>query len=911
MSSQKPIIIPELLKELVYRLVQESNVPEEKRARLGQKCYLTSLKLIKAHIVSGNKESDIGNPLEDAHELLLAKGRSTQIHKLNRLYDRLASLSLAIPELNQRKSEIPNLIRNPGLDSGSGRFEEKVLRLLLPLCDGVLPQSEPENSRNSLNTPDGLQNPIETPVLSRFKDSSESSLMKRMDDKLSCQIQNAAQPNLAIVPSNTDQYSVPLYVLEKCLMSPTQELALVHDILYAMQGFEAQFVKYDISTDSFILLPSVYSLESIRTLVTEICRPGVLYRRMNLVLSQHQKQMEMPYFRERSLLTRTLVEFTQDLLSDYSQFVVSQQNEVQESLVVISRLGPGSNPNLELLSSDKPMLTLRKLLHRSSEQFHKNERIFASLEGLFGLTSSSILSSLNIQRHTGNQYHKKVFEELFHRCLTVWLEDLNMIMKFGYSTRYRFEDRDADKRNPIKAEVEQKLGELFVKGNLRDGIHTDESRVPNFLQLNSARRITHICETRVTIRHLLSKDQDTTFSKELDLPELTCEMVSDLNTIPLEIALNTTQRVMDGKLFEIVTKNGSLSRHLRTARDFLLCFNGDFFEMLILSIAEELEKPSDSVSHHFLEEKLEQTKENFPLFKENLKYLRILLQPEPRSESSGWDRFSLEYKIPEIDCSSLILDKYSLERYTQIFKVIWRLKSVLHRLNSDWIRLVKLLRTNELYPNSEDTISRGLGLLRQTSCLLRSLIMVLNSIKNLLCFSSIDFLWSSLEKEISNSRSIYDIRLHHNLYISQLESNLFISCSENQKDPCDKDSPEPVLNQELFLCLDLLLENSLFVSKVSKTLADGLSLFWTNQEQLTGNSLENLVSSLENEILESGENFTSCLQLFQEKLELLKSEKEEQLPFSHHSKLQVVIFNNLLFQLSSLNISQNPKKYTF
>ncbi|XP_665577.1 hypothetical protein [Cryptosporidium hominis TU502] len=167
MISKKPIIIPELLKELVYKEIENSNILKDRtseRSKLAQKCYLASLKLIKSHIVSGVKELNFGNPLEDAHELLLSKGRSTQVHKLNRLYDKLSNLCLAIPELN-----------NSSPRNQTSSFQDKILRLLLPLFDtGSRDKYDQENIGNSISNlkeAGDLNNSI-SPVLSRFKDSN-------------------------------------------------------------------------------------------------------------------------------------------------------------------------------------------------------------------------------------------------------------------------------------------------------------------------------------------------------------------------------------------------------------------------------------------------------------------------------------------------------------------------------------------------------------------------------------------------------------------------------------------------------------------------------------------------------------------------------------------------------------------
>ncbi|KAH8584409.1 tubulin [Cryptosporidium sp. chipmunk genotype I] len=924
MISEKPIIIPELLKELVYKEIENSNILKERtleRSKLAQKCYLASLKLIKSHIVSGVKESNFGNPLEDAHELLLSKGRSTQVHKLNRLYDKLSNLSLAIPELNH-SSKKANSNLNPLSRNQNITFQDKILRLLLPLFDtGSRDRYNQENIGNSISnvkpTRD-FQNSV-SPVLSRFRDpntpsNSSSSLG---NDEFAIQTRNSSKDHSlasiynggdhegisnslevykeeSSITESNDNYSVPLFVLEKCLLSPTQELALVHDILYALQGFEAQLIKYDISTDSYILDPSVYSLVTTREIVTKICHFGTIYKRMTKIVDYYKQELENSYINERSMLTKTLTEFTQDLLSEYSQFIVSQQNEVQDSMIALSKLDPGVNPNLELLKSNKPMLTLRKLLHRINEQYHKKEKIFAILEGLFGQTCSSILSCLNIHRNNGNQYQEKVFENLFHKCVSVWLQDLNLILRYGTSRRYLYNLESANSRSKTAIDLENRLGEFFIKGNIEEGIKIDESRVPSFLLKETAHQITHICETRIIIRMFLPQDEDVNLAEEFEIPEITSEMITDLNRIPLHLALNRLQSQLDTKLKDLVTDQGSLISRLKIIRDYLICFNGDFSDLLIKNMENELDKPSESVSLHNLEEIFENTKRSFPRFEFENHFQISLLDSQLYNKpgSCGWDVFTLDFLIPERTNLSLILTPNHLKRYKRIFKTIWKLKLVIHKLNSTWIKLVKYLRQNELCIPSDSTDSTPL--LRQSSCLIRSLIITLNTIQNLLSFSSISYLWSYFEDLLPKASNIHKIRDLHDKFISYIESNLFISPSSSPQ--------EQKLIQDLHLCLDLLFESSFFLCKTNQTILNNLLIYENDHEndlgQIPSFETNNTILSLGDEIYESSNNFKNCLKTFHTNLTLLIQLKQDYLQYDPLLHFQINLFESLLEQLT-------------
>ncbi|KAK6588997.1 tubulin [Cryptosporidium xiaoi] len=1009
----KPIIIPELLKELVHRQIEinyyTKNTKISEKTKLAQKCYLSSLKLIKSHIVSGLKESECENPLEYAQELLISSGNSTQIHKLNRLYDKISNLSLSIPELSYIK--INNSIKNRGETIRLNKFEDKILRLFIPLYNtGIDNSGDLFVSQNVEVLKDenmsGLRNIYDSRYIdnveyriSNYQLHSKSVTSENIDGKYDIfgsvreqkvvdEVGNLSNRqaictetdvdgntnkdlvddkisesmvlkktingysnthNLDIVNfelkkkdteiqiyENDDSCSVPLNVLEKILLSPTQELALVNDILYVLQGFEGQFIKYDISIDQYALLPSVYSPISTRAMVSEICELGVMCRRMNLILKKIDSQLITPYFRGRSTLTRVLVDFSKELLEENLKFVSGLQNDVQETISRLSRLDVGKNPNKELIMSDRPLLTLRKLLQIMNEQKNKKKKIFAILEGLYGLNNTCILSGLYLQLYSVNSGQKAIVNEVFQRCLTVWLREFNMVIREGIASKYNSCSKNSKKEEESIINLDFFICENLV--NKREGrlVYLQESLVPVFISIESANIVLKICETR-TILGILSSKGDYTLNSKFIIKEITPDILIDSNNSVLYKTLKEIQTFYNNELFDIIMKKDSLLINLSILRDMFLCLRGDFWELVNNTLSEELSKPINKVSIQNLQDLFENVLDS--TFKKNKIYnsgnepnivdilsINISNHDSVPPDSTGWEAFSIKYEFPTKSLP-FVLSSLDITRYERAFKVIWKINTVSYRLNAIWIKIIRYLRCNEInsvfnlrsnqsvcYENMNngefsmfEMIPKKLIILRYTSCLIRNIILSIDSIKGIIVFDSINSLWEKFNTSINTKAfNLNDIKLLHNNYLSGIEFGLFISPNLCNCSNDSSDTQIPKLTQDLYLCLDLLLETGLYIYKVSSSMLTNINMSEYYNRPSDDENESNLYN-FDDEMELCSKNYRNCINFISKNLDMLITEMQDVAPFSSESdklgaiQLQLDLFKLLLCEVKQKN----------
>ncbi|KAH8739119.1 gamma tubulin complex protein 3 [Cryptosporidium ryanae] len=996
----RPIIIPELLKELVHRQIETSELLKtskiSEKSKLAQRCYLSSLKLVKSHIVSGLREPEYENPLEYAQELLISSGNSTKIHKLNKLYDKLSNLSLSVPELSYVKVN-NNGVRNRDEVIRSNKFESKILRLLIPLYgtgvgkgDGQavfqdLEALKNENVSGLCNVDDNKYVENVEYRISNYRRHSESrtALTENRNNgygifegfrerKEDCETRDTFKGrivddegdrgvesknsdavggripesvilrsrgehydsgNLSLVnfePSgdrrdvkacgSEENFSLPLYVLEKILLSPTQELALVNDILYVLQGFDGQFIKYDLSTDQYTLLPSVYSPKSTRVIVTEICELGVMHRRMSLVLKKVDSQLAAPHFRERSTLTKVLVEFSRDLLEENLNFVSGLQNDVQETISRLSRLDAGKNPNKELLASDRPLLTLRRLLQIVNDQKNKKKKIFAILEGLYGLNNASVLSGLYLQLSNVNNTQRAVLNELFQRCLTVWLRELNMVIREGKRSRTGLPSSNS------KQEEQTSNFDFFICESLdnkqggRRLFYVQHSLVPVFLSGESANIVLKICETRAVLKELNSKEGDC----ESTTREITSDVLINSNKSVLNATLREIQESCNSQLVDILIKRDSLLFNLSILRDLFLCLKGDFWELSSNCLSKELSKPANKVSVQNLQDLFQNSlrshfnrSDGGPDLSEFVSVCLLDCDSIP-PDSTGWEAFSLKLEFPTKSIS-FVLTSLDLIRYQRLFGFIWKINAVNYRLNEIWIRIVKYLRGGEIssvfefksngavHRETDDaefsvlkTIPRKLVILRYTSCLIRNIILSINSIRGIAVFDSINSLWERLSSSIgTRAHSLDDIQFFHGNYLSGVEFGLFVSPSLCSRSSSTNDTQMPKLTQDLHLCLDLLLETGLYMCKVSSTMLTNINMSEYHPNQSADGDEERLYAFYE-EMELCSKNYRNCISSISKNLSMIISEIQDVAPFSSEcdklgaTQLQLDLFKLLV-----------------
>ncbi|EEA05912.1 Spc97 / Spc98 family protein [Cryptosporidium muris RN66] len=771
---QKPTIIPELLKELVKHLVATHETLENcekhiSKEKLVQRCYLKALKVIKAHIVSGSKSITISDsPLDEALELLISSNKSIQAQKLSLLYDRLSILTLAIPELSKFVSDGP-----------SGRFEDKVIRLLLPLW----------NTKNSNISNISIRNKS---VFDKFNDGNlrvldSSDTICKSIGQLRPRTSVSTLVEIPVAQSSSTSsaiFTIPLFVLEQCLLSPSQEVALVHDILYALQGYDSQFIHYDTSSDQFRIMPSVYAPETIRTMVSEICYLGVLYRRMNLVIDEASNIKT----KNSGSVCKAFLESVKQVISDYNEFIVAMQSQVQETVSYLARLQSRQNPNLELLNGNKQIITLRKLYHRVLEQIYRLEKPFALFQALMNTSSSSILSGLYLGIHTGHEYHRGVMMNIFNRCLLSWLENLNSFLITGVLNENQAQD-------------------LFII-QYKEAVGIRFEYVPTFMQYESARLIGYVGFTRSLIQkvnkaynkkglqhgeHSLVNNDNLKSTENLSGFKITSEMV--LNSWSLYSHLSGLSKQCDNELLDLLFNKGNIKNHLEVLKLYMLGIHGDFWDIVISGSTSELDKPAKNVVIQALITVLDEAK----LFHDKIKNknafnmkslnrrcsknqiinsyldrLRLLCY-EPTLGDTGWDIYGLDYVIDDDPISFLLCDN-TLSRYRRIFRNVWKIFTCITKLTQTWFIASKFIRNKNLNTNNSSTNLDDyfLDILNKGINLARCILLSVTEIRNNLLFDSIDSLWNCLQSKLNECASFEKVQKVHQEFLDGIEGNLFI-----------------------------------------------------------------------------------------------------------------------------------------
>ena len=152
----------------------------------------------------------------------------------------------------------------------------------------------------------------------------------------------------------------------------------------------------------------------------------------------------------------------------------------------------------------------------------------------------------------------------------------------------------------------------------------------------------------------------------------------------LDAAVQLAAEETDKLLMEVMFDQFHFSRHCLALKQYLLLGQGDFVQCLMDQVGPQLGARAGSLSVYKLNSAFDAAvrascaQHAEP---EILDCLGVALMPHT-PEESGWDAFSLAYKVTQpLDT---VLTREAMGKYLRIFNFLWRLKRVEHALSATW-----------------------------------------------------------------------------------------------------------------------------------------------------------------------------------------------------------------------------------
>lgn len=228
-----------------------------------------------------------------------------------------------------------------------------------------------------------------------------------------------------------------------------------------------------------------------------------------------------------------------------------------------------------------------------------------------------------------------------------------------------------------------------------------------------------------------------------------------------EHLLNTAYKEVSRKALELLFGNYKLRSHFKGLRQYLLLGQGDFIRHLMDLLGSELDKPASECRFHnilsVLESAMRSTNAQFDE-PDVTNRLDCRLMEAPSQNSTGWDIFSLVYKVD--GPISTIFTEEKMRDYIDIFRQLWRTKRVEHVLTSIWSR--------QMY-YSKETTPEMRPILHRANVLLSDMIHFMQHFQNYIMFEVVECSWVELVAATDVARDVDDVIAAHDSYLRKIK----------------------------------------------------------------------------------------------------------------------------------------------
>lgn len=432
------------------------------------------------------------------------------------------------------------------------------------------------------------------------------------------------------------------------------EVELVKDVVYAFQGIEGKWIKFDPGRDGYRIDPQAGIPKAMRHLISKLAECGWLYSKIRTYIESRSTDKAF------GLVGQSFCAALHEELTEYYRLIaVLEAQLLQEQDQGIS---------------DGDSLTLRRLVVWTFDPLVRLKTLAALVDICKGKKGGALASCIFSYMQHGDPYIKSLIKHT-----------LTLVSQPVYVTLMRW---------IYDGELEDTYHEFFVASDptvkddrlWHDKYSLRKSMIPSFLSTDQARRILltgksinflrQVCQDRTPIR-----GRDAAMA--VDMKQAQSMFVQDEEA--------SFQKMIDGvytdtslHLLDILHSKYKFMDHLKAMRRYLLLGQGDFIRHLMDLLEEDLAKPAGNLYLHnlngILETAIRATNAQYDAA-DILKRLDVrLLEVSPGD--TGWDVFSLDYHVD--GPIRTVFTPECMIMYLRVFNFLWRAKRMEYILALIW-----------------------------------------------------------------------------------------------------------------------------------------------------------------------------------------------------------------------------------
>ncbi|KAG6640805.1 hypothetical protein I3843_09G029000 [Carya illinoinensis] len=548
------------------------------------------------------------------------------------------------------------------------------------------------------------------------------------------------------------------------------EEVLVRDVLYACQGIDGKYVKFDKNADGYVLPDSVKVPRATRVMVRKLCELGWLFRKVKGYITESMDRFPAE---DVGTVGQAFCAALQDELSEYYKLLAVLEGQSMNSIPLV----------LEKACSEN-YLSLRRLSVWFAEPTVKMRLMAVLVDKCRVLRGGAMAGAIHLHAQHGDPLVHDFMRRLLKRVCSPLFE---MVRSWV-----------------LEGELEDIFAEYFIVGQpvkveslWRDGYRLHAGMLPSFISQSLAQRI---LRTGKSINFLRVCCEDRGWADAATEAATAAGMTTRRGglgygeTDSLETLVDEAAKRIDKHLLEVIYKQYKFKEHCLAIKRYLLLGQGDFVQYLMDIVGPELSEPANTISTFKLAGLLETA-----IRSSNAQYddrdildrLRVKMMPHETGDI-GWDVFSLEYdaRVP----LDTVFTESVMAMYLIIFNFLWKLRRVEHALIGAW----KIMKPNCITSHSFTKLQRAvkfqlLSTLRRCQVLWDGMNHFVTNLQYYIMFEVLEVSWSDFSSEMEVAKDLDDLLAAHEKYLhSIVEKSLLGESSQT-------------LCKSLFVLFDLIL----------------------------------------------------------------------------------------------------------
>ncbi len=528
------------------------------------------------------------------------------------------------------------------------------------------------------------------------------------------------------------------------------ESELLRDVVFAFQGIDGKYVRYDQMIDGFVVDAKVGVPRATRDLIRKLCELGWLFRKLKNFVDTSNIQLT------GGLVVQSFAAAIENELLSYYKLIASLESQITE----------------------KSSVTLRQLMVWTLEPMERLKMMAIIVDSCKGVKGGALLGMIQSYAKHGDPLIRSFVQSVLNSACVPFF---NTIKSWVF-----------------EGELEDPFQEFFVEVNLEVPIESmwfkryslRHNMLPGFVSVEFGAKILKIGKTINFIRHCCN---DSEFVIDSNTMAQASRSFSYQNVTQLELVINRIANIADQRVIHLLFEKFKVQVHCTALRKYLLLGQGDFTQQLLDLLQPDLDKPSHTMYRHNLLAILESAIRGSNAQYDDKDVLdRLDVRMISKTSSTGWDIFCLDYNMTMP--LNTIFTQETMITYTKIFQFLWTIKRVESSLDSTWKRhthVSKILQNAMRTLPQSDSLKQLVVILHICNIVRHSMVLFIGNVQYYLMFEVLECCWQELSQSMMRLRQEGGdldqlIQAHHRYLLQIIDQALLSKTQKELKNQLEK-----------------------------------------------------------------------------------------------------------------------------